>query len=147
MENDAAAQLAAIQEARSTLADRLVTPWWYHPALGLAAAGFIVGYGFGNVAVRLATAVLFILACLALMRAYKRLTGVWISGFDAGRASRWAKTTGALVGVTGIGAWAIGAYTDLDWLIWCAAGVAFVVTVVLGRRYDVALRAELRAGA
>ncbi|GAB7046116.1 hypothetical protein [Catenuloplanes indicus] len=147
MENDAAAQLAAINEARSTLADRLVTPWWYHPVLGLAAAGFIVGYGFGNVVVRLATAVLFVLVCLGLMRAYKRLTGVWISGFDAGRASRWAKTTGAIVGVTGITAWAIGAYTDLDWLIWCAAAVAFAVTVVLGRRYDVALRAQLRAGA
>ncbi|MDP9793565.1 hypothetical protein J2S43_002077 [Catenuloplanes nepalensis] len=147
MENDPAAQLAAISEARSTLADRLVTPWWYHPVLGLAAAGFVVGYGFGNTVVRLASALAFILVCLGLAHVYKRRAGVWVSGLDAGRAGRWAKATGALVGITAITAWAIGSYTGLDWLIWCIAAFAFVAAVVVGRRFDAALRAQLRAGA
>ncbi|GAB7039518.1 MULTISPECIES: hypothetical protein [Catenuloplanes] len=147
MENDPAAQLAAISEARSTLADRLVTPWWYHPVFGLAVAGFVVGYGFGNTVVRFASAAAFILVCIGLAQVYKRLTGVWVSGLDAGRASRWAKATGALIGIAAISSWSIGSYTDLDWLIWCIAALAFAVIVVVGRRFDAALRAQLRAGA
>lgn len=147
MENNAAAQLAAIADARSSVADRLITPWWYHPVLGLASAGFVLAYGLGNDAVRISSAFLLGLTSIGLMRVYKRLTGVWVSGLDAGRASRWAKAMGVITAATGLGAWAVGAYTELDWIVWVAAALVLVATVVLGRRFDVALRDQLRAGA
>ena len=147
MENDAADQLAAIARARTAAADLLVTPWWYHPLLGLAVAGFVLGYGLGNTVVRLTTAVFFVLACVGLSRAYRRLTGVWISGLEAGPAGRWAKAAGALIGIIGITAWSVGAYTGARWAVYGLAAVALVATVVLGRRFDAALRAQLRAGA
>ncbi|MEU4690099.1 hypothetical protein [Actinoplanes sp. NPDC023714] len=147
MENDAAAQLAAITDARAAVADRLVTPWWYHPVLGLAAAGYVVGYSFGGTVVRLVTVVLFVGVAFALVSAYKRKTGVWVSGLNAGRASRWAIAMGVVLGVVAVAGLVVGMYTDLRWPVWCLAGVTFVATVLLGRRFDAALRAQLRAGA
>src|SRR5665647_931680 len=50
MENEAEEQLALIAETRARLADRLVTPWWYHLSLG-ALMGVLVlaiGLGIGN---------------------------------------------------------------------------------------------------
>ncbi|GLH99449.1 hypothetical protein [Phytohabitans aurantiacus] len=146
MESNNVEPLVAIAEARSALADRLITPWWYHPALGLLLAGYVVGMGLGNLAVKLAAAVLFTAGCLALGRAYRRLTGVWISGFDAGRAGRWGKALGALVGTAAISAWMIEYLTELTWPVWCLAVVSFAGAVILGRRFDDALRAQLRAG-
>lgn len=34
----------------------------------------------------------------------------------------------------------------LSWLVWPLAGLGFAATVVLGRGFDRALRAQLRAG-
>ncbi|WP_033338749.1 hypothetical protein [Catenuloplanes japonicus] len=148
MENDAAAQLAAINDTRSAVADRLITPWWYHPALGTALAVYVVGLSLGNTAVRLATVAVFVAFCVVLTRTYRRMTGVWVSGADAkGVAGRWATAMGAMVGVIAIAGWLIGAYTDLDWPVWCLAVVVLAGTIVLGRRFDAALRAQLRAAA
>jgi hypothetical protein len=148
MENSVAAeQLAAVTDARAAVAGRLITPWWYHPILGLLLAGYVLGMGLGNTGVRLAAAVLFVAGGSALANAYRRLTGVWVSGLDAGRASRWAIGMGALVGVIAVTAWIIGASTELRWPVWSLAAVGLVGTVVLGRRFDSALRAQLRAAA
>lgn len=145
MESDAAQQLAAVAAARSAVAGRLVTPWWYHPILGLLISGYVVGMGFGDTVLRMVTVVLFVAGAALLVRAYKRLTGVWISGLDAGRAGRWANALGALIGVIAVAAWLIGSYTDVRWPIWPLAAVALVGTIVLGRRFDAALRDQLRA--
>jgi hypothetical protein len=147
MESNAAEPLVIINEARAALADRLITPWWYHPILGLLLVGYVAGIGLGNTAVRSLAAMLFVVGCLTLARAYRRLTGVWVSGFAAGRASRWAIALGVLVGVTAVAAWSIGYWTQLAWPVWCLAAVAFIGAVVLGRQFDVALRAQLRAAA
>ncbi|HEX8628736.1 MAG TPA: hypothetical protein VF755_11250 [Catenuloplanes sp.] len=147
MENEDVAQLSVIAEARAALADRLTTPWWYHPALGLLITGHVLSIGLGGTTVKTAGGVLFIAGCCALVSIYRRLTGVWVSGFDAGRASRWATAMGALVGTVLAGAWALDYFTELTWPIWYLAAVAFVGAVVLGRRFDTALRAQLRAGA
>lgn len=145
MENENVDQLAVIAEARAALADRLTTPWWYHPALGLLMAGYVLAISFASTAVRTAAGVLFLAGGWGLVSVYRRLTGVWVSGFDAGRASRWAKATGALVGSVLAAAWAVAYWTELTWPAWCLAAVAFVGAVVLGRRFDTALRAQLRA--
>ncbi|MDG4827329.1 hypothetical protein O7635_36260 [Asanoa sp. WMMD1127] len=138
-------RLAAVDDARAAVADRLVTPWWYHPALGILLAGYVVGISFGNSGVKIASGLLFAAAVVALGNLYRRRTGVWVSGFQAGRASRWAIALGVLIGAVVLTAWAIGSYTRLDWPVWVLAAVGFVGTVLIGRRFDSALRAQLRA--
>ena len=147
MENQEQDALAVIAQTRAAVADRLVTVWWYHPLLGLLLAGYVVGICLGSTLVRSITALVFVLGCLGLMQAYRRLTGIWISGFGAGRASRWAQALSALAIATMAAGWAVAFWTDLTWPVWALAAVAFAGTVVLGRQFDVALRAQLRAGA
>jgi hypothetical protein len=147
MESNAAEQLADIHQARAAVADRLVTPWWYHPALGALLAGYVVGISVGGTGVKIASGVLFAAAVVALGDVYRRRTGVWVSGFDAGRASRWAIALGALIGAVVLTAWATTSYTDLRWPVWVLAVAGFAGTVVIGRRFDSALRAQLRAAA
>lgn len=147
MENNAAEQLAAINDSRAAAADRLITPWWYHPVLGLLVAGYTVAYSLGNTVVRLVGVLVFLGACVALIRAYRHLTGIWISGHRAGRASRWAYAMGGLIGIGLAGGLGIAAFTDLRWAVWVIAAVLFVGVIVLGHRFDRAVRAQLRAGA
>ncbi|WP_430782505.1 hypothetical protein [Actinoplanes sp. G11-F43] len=145
MENDAAEQLAAISDTRSAVADRLVTPVWYHPLLGLALAGYVIAIGLDNTVVALAGGVLFVLAATGLANKYRQMTGIQVTGPGTGRASRWAIAMGAMIGVVLLTAWATGRYTESWWQIPVLAAIAFAGTVVLGRRYDAALRAQLRA--
>jgi hypothetical protein len=37
--------------------------------------------------------------------------------------------------------------TGLRWPVWCLAVAGFAATIALSRRFDIALRAQLRAGA
>ncbi|TQS41889.1 hypothetical protein [Cryptosporangium phraense] len=145
MESNAAEQLTAIADARAAVADRLVTPWWYHPALGALVAFDVVMMSFGNIVLMCVGCVVFLALCVVLANAYRRMTGVWVSGFEAGRAGRWAGALGALVGVSLAASWVLGSYTDLRWVAWLIAAVDVVATIVLGRRFDAALRAQLRA--
>jgi hypothetical protein len=138
--------LDLVADARAAAADRLVTPWWYHPALGLLGAQLIFGYAVGGTAVKLACLAMYLLGIAALVRAYRSLTGMWISGLRPGRARRSAIAIGVLFAVCMIAA-IIGADVADHW--WPAAVVAAVGlagTIVLGRRFDDRLRAELRAG-
>ena len=150
MENESGAQqpdpLAMIAEARAAAADRLVTPWWYHPVLGLLVAGYVVAFSLGDTLVRSIALLVFLAGVTGLVRAYRRLTGVWLAGHEAGRASRWAYAMGATIGVLMVVSLVIAWTTSLTWPTWVIAAVVGVAMVVLGRRFDVALRAQLRAG-
>jgi predicted Na+-dependent transporter len=145
MERQDMEQLSIITEARAAVADRLITPWWYHPILGLLLAGYLVGLSLGSNAVRVITAVLFAIGCGLLVRAYRHLTGVWVSGVDAGRPIRWARALAAVVLACFTASWGIAYWTELTWPVWCLAAVVFVSTVILGRRFDTAQREQLRA--
>lgn len=146
-EDQASDALTVIGEARAAAADRLVTPWWYHPILGFLVSAYVIGFSLGNTLVRAVSLVLFLGGCLLLVRAYRRLTGVWISGFDAGPASRWAWILGGATATAMLGSLIIAWTTSLVWPTWCIAVAAGVGVVIVGRRFDVALRAQLRAGA
>jgi len=144
MENVSSDDLAAITQARSALADRLVTPWWYHPVLGLIIGAYIVALGLGGTLVRLIGLALYLGALLLLARAYQELTGVWANGLSQGPAKRWSVALG-LSAAAGAGvSVAFGELTGMTWPIWGLAAVMVVVTVILGHRYDTALRAHLR---
>ena len=151
MESDAALppqdQLAMIAEARAAAADRLVTPWWYHPILGFLLAGYVVALSLGDTVVKVVALPVFLGGLGLLVHAYRRLTGVWISGFEAGPAGRWAYAMGGAIAVAMVGSLAISWTTSLAWPTWVLAGLLFAAVIVVGRRFDVALRAQLRAGA
>jgi hypothetical protein len=138
--------LAAVRTGRSAAADRLVTPWWYHPILGLLVAGLLVAYGIGSRWVVGATLVVFFGGVAALVTAYRSRTGVWVSGFSAGGASRWAYALGGLILACFAGALVARYVHHTDWAAWAAAVVAVVGTVLIGRRFDVALRERIRRG-
>jgi MFS family permease len=144
--HEAAAALESIDESRAVVADRLVTPAWYHPVLGLLAGGLITSAEAHRWWVFLSALVVYAVGCGVLVSSYRKLTGIWVSGLrrgPAGRVSLWLMA---------------GLYADagLAALLDLALGLrgAFVVggvvavglVVVLGRRFDEALRTELRAG-
>ncbi len=84
----AAAELAALDAGRAALAERVVQPWWYDVLLGLLVAGFISSYSTRNAWVVLGAMVVLLLGLRGLMAAYRRITGVWVSGLRPGPTQR-----------------------------------------------------------
>lgn len=136
--------LEAVAAARRAAADRLVTPWWYHPVLGALFAGYAISIALGNTWVLLGGVVVFFAGLALLVSAYRRKTGIWLSGFQAGSATKWAYLMGAVGGLS-IAAAVLLSYTDVsDVWVWAVAVVMGVAIVPIGRTYDRELRAELR---
>ena len=75
---DAAAQLAALQNDRETLADRVLQPWWHDVAGGLLLFGFLASYALDSTGVTLVATVLYIAGLAWLAWTYRRRTGVWV---------------------------------------------------------------------
>ena len=153
MENHMEAQeaLRDVQLTRERTADRLVTPRWYHPTLGLAVAAVCLAVGLGTsptgVAVMLVVCLLAAATMGALVRTYRDRTNVWVGPAQArGSARRWwigyvvvlVSCMGAAV-LRGAFDWSYGVNV-------VAAAVTFVATVVMGRRVDEALRVGIRSG-
>jgi hypothetical protein len=136
--------LAAISDARQAAAERLVTPWWYHPALGLAIGAYTLALSVDNSQVAMFALFGFIGVVSVLTKAYQRITGVWLWGGASGKASKWAYAIGAVTGVVAVSTWMIGRYTSMTWPVWILSAAVAIVVVVFGRRYDVVLRRELR---
>lgn len=84
----AAAELAALQGDRAALADRVVQPWWYDVLLGVLVFVFLGSYATHDWRAIAAAWVLCGLGCWGLVTVYKRLTGMWISGFRPGPTRR-----------------------------------------------------------
>ncbi|MEG9225110.1 hypothetical protein [Aeromicrobium sp. Sec7.5] len=138
------ASLEAVAAARRAAADRLVTPWWYHPMLGALLTGYAVAIALGNTWVLLAGVAASFAGLVLLAGSYRRKTGIWLWGNQNGPASRWAYVMGA-VGGLGVLAAILLSYTDVsDVWVWAVAVVMGVVIVPIGRRYDQVLRADLR---
>jgi hypothetical protein len=136
---DPQAALAAIADQRRGAAERLVTPWWYHPALGLLVGGFVAARAFDSPLVQVLTLVVFFVALALLVQLYRRRTGVWITGYRRGAAGR---VTALLVAV--YLAAIFGAYLVEGVGAFLAAGaVIAAATVVLGHRFDAAVQEEL----
>ena len=143
---------AAAREAFSTLdsdtqrlADRVVTPWWYHLALGAVAAVFVVSQLLPEPASS-GVLVLGIAAIPLLTAAYSRRYGVSLNQPAGPRSRRLLMTTvGVLLAAMAFNVFIKLAGSSPLWSL-LAALVAFVATVALGRRYDEAFRDELGAG-
>jgi len=139
--DDALASIEAVNRAQADLADRLVTPWWYHPGLGLIEATFVVSMGLPTWW-RLAAVVVAIAGLGVLVRAYSRLTGLGMSWQYARQAGGWVMALVVIV----LAALAVVLLVGHPLVTAAAAVVVFVATVVLGRRTDRAIRDRLRRG-
>lgn len=142
--HEARAALNAIAGARANAANRLTTPWWYHPILGLLAAVFVVSYTIGGVAVMLIVSIVYFGGLGILMGVYKKKTGMWINGLTAGKASWWTLPLVVIMIASMGGAYYLHAERGLDWPAWMAGMVVFLAVNIFGRRFDVALRKQLR---
>jgi hypothetical protein len=143
---EARAALDVVTASRSEMADRLVTPWWYHPTLGVLLGGFMAVIGVGvPTSVLLGLMVLYFGGIGVLAWAYRRLTGLWVNGFEAGpRSRRSAMRLGAAaIALSLVGA-VFGIGLGLTWVPVCCGAALAVVTTVWGRRFDAILREELR---
>lgn len=106
--------------------------------------GYVIAVSLGSKVVQM-VAVVGLLAVLAVLsRTYQRLTGVWIWGFSAGAASRWAYALGGVIGIALITSMVVAATTSLLWPTLVLAVIGTVAIIVLGRRFDEAVRRQLR---
>ena len=138
--DEARAALSAIDAGRTAAAERLVSPLWYHPILGILVAGFLAALTSRSIIITLIASPIFFAGVFALVSVYKKITGLWISGYNAGRASWWAVAMSvSLLILYGL------AYAQV-WSAWAAAITAFIAVNVFGLLFDRTLRASLRAG-
>lgn len=142
--NEARTALASIDDARLAAAQRLTTPWWYHPVLGLLAAVFVVAYTTGGPVTMVVVGIVYFVGIGILVGVYKAKNGVWINGLMAGKASWWTVPL-MLIMIACLGsAYYLHTAMGLHWPAWLAAAIVFLAINVFGRRFDMALRAQLR---
>jgi hypothetical protein len=144
-ETDAARMLAEVEAARGDLAHRARAPIWYHPVLGLLAGGLLAVQA-APLAARIAYLPLFAVGLILLVRAYRRKTGMWVSGFRAGR-TRWVAVA-LLVAI-----WAtMGVALWLEWQVGLRGAllvgglIVTVATTIQGFVWEAAFRRDLDEG-
>lgn len=143
----ASAGLAAAAEARQKLAERISTPWWYHPALGLLMGLLILAVG-GSIGNGLVVLPLVLVGTFGLGLLYRNLSGVDLRRPNAPDGGKRGRAMLAIVLATLVTSCALsyllGHEFDLQQAPWILAAVALVVIVVAGRAYDNSLRSQLR---
>lgn len=138
--------LHEVAAGRRHAAGRLSSPPWYHPLLGLLLGAVFAAQAAHSTLVVGAVVAGFGGGLALLAEAYRRRTGVWASGYRRGPSGRvsllLAAVLVALYAAAAAGDYLLGARWSF-----LAAGIAVVpVVVVLGRRFDETLRAELAGG-
>jgi hypothetical protein len=137
----AAAQLAALQADRAALADRVLQPWWYDVALGLLVFGLLGSYAFDSLWVTFPAVVLFLAGLVALVSAYKRITGLWVQA-----GSRAKLLWGGLVALVWIPSLVLVEEYGLHWVAVVAGAVLGVAAGSMSRIWGRACAARMRAG-
>lgn len=133
--------MAAAQETDRALADHLPTPWWYHPGIGLAEALVICALALPGAWPVVAVVVALTLVAV-LVSAWVRRSGVGMSGRYSALAWPWVLALAVML----LAGFAVAILVDTPVATYVAAGAVLVLTVVLGRIGDQALRRRLRAG-
>ena len=143
--------LADVAASRDSVADRLTTPWWYHPALGAILAAIVLVAALDlNTIVRLVVSLACAVGLGLLVTAYQRATGLWVDIRNLGPVSvRWWLAYVVLIVVV-VGTALVPSFTDVSLSVRVAVMLTVVVflgIVVLGRKMDEAMRAEIRSDA
>ena len=105
----------------------MATPTWYHPALAALVFILVAGYGFERLF--LIALVLYSAGLVALVTAYRRITGVW--------STNWSRICLGLSNAARSGA-------VLWWWALVAGVVSGLSTLWVGPRLDAAVRSSLR---
>jgi len=144
-EYDAAAALAAVQEARSALLQRVEWgSWRYDLIYSALAAGVVMGQAL-PLPFNLVADLVIVTALIVLARWWRARTGVWISGVTPKRA-RWAALAiGLFAGVAAIAA-AIFARQGQPWTALVLGPVVGVLALGGSRLWRRIFRAEVEAG-
>jgi hypothetical protein len=143
--DEAAVAISAIAGSRSWLADRVIAPRWFHPALGLLAGCAIAEADARSWMLFAWSVVAYTVGCSALMLLNQRRVGLSMAYFDCRTRAVFACNVLALSGLIALACW-----LDLDRGIrgaFVAAGVLAVpLTILFGRWTDRLLRARIQAG-
>jgi uncharacterized membrane protein len=142
----AAADLAALQAGRAAMAHRAMQPWWYDALLGLLVFGFLSSYSAHRTWVTAVALVVLLAGCLALMTAYRRITGFWVNGLRPGATQRAVRVW--FVGYVLVLALASAAEFELGWRGAMVVGGAVLGTAMalISRWWTRIYIAELRKG-
>ena len=141
---EAASAMAAIEERRAWLADRLIAPRWYHPALGVLAGALIAVAETRNWPLFYWAVAGYSAGCGALMWMNQRRVGVAVKYFRRRVSIIFAAQVLTLSVLVAVACW-----LDLDrgrrgtFLV--AGVLAVAITIVFGRWTDRALRADFQA--
>jgi len=143
---DAARMLAEVEAANADLARRARAPVWYHPALGLLI-GAVVAVQGQAVPLMLGVYAVFVVGLLLLVKAYKRRTGLWVSGYRAGR-TRWVAVGLAVATALAVlGSALLVRERGLVAAPFVLGAVVAVIVTIGGFAWEAAFRRDLRDGA
>lgn len=144
-DEDALRMLAELEAANADLAERVRAPVWYHPALGLLMGG-LCAVQAAPVPGMYAYYAVFIAGLILLVRAYIKRTGLWVSGYRAGR-TRWVSVGLATIttGLMLLSAWLFHTRNE-TMAPFVFAGLIAVIVTIGGFVWEAAFRADLRDG-
>ncbi|MFB2584533.1 hypothetical protein [Herbiconiux liukaitaii] len=143
-QDEARAALGELERDGGVLADRIVTPAWYHPILGLITAVLVGAQALPDAWPMIVIA-LAIVAIPVLTTTYTRRYGVAVSK-PAGPRGRRLMLGLLAVLIAGMASTLALKLLGLEpWWALLPAAVTFLATVILGRRFDDALRQEITA--
>ena len=142
MESDeAAAQLELLRSDRAALADRVLQPWWYDVCLGLLLFGFLSSYAFDSLWVTFPVLVVFCAGLVALVTAYKRITGIWVN-----TPRRVFQLWAVVVLVVLVPAFVLAEGFGQHWVMVVAGAVLGAAAGGFSRYWGLAYAASLRTG-
>jgi hypothetical protein len=140
--DEARASLDEVRRIEIDLADRMVTPGWYYPGLGLVEALMVSSIALPT-SLSAPALVLGLAGLGILVRKYQSLTGLGMSTQYFALARGWAIALLVVI----VAAIVLMLLVDQPVVIAATALAVFVATVVLGQRADTAMRYRLRHGA
>ena len=143
----AAAQLATLQADRERMATRVVPPWWYDPALGVVVFLLLSALSLRDAGwLYFATLAVALVGLWSLVTAYKRITGVWVSGLRRGSTARVVWVWFVVYAVVLAAGLVAELLLDVRGAMVVAGAVLGVTITFLGRWWTRLYVAELRAG-
>lgn len=140
--SEARAALDGLDSDGAALAERIVTPTWYHPILGAIVAVLVVGTALPGPYSTIVLA-LAVVGMVLLVVEYRRRYGVSTTQAAGPRGKRLLAVMVAVV-IACMASSLVVKFAELPiWWMLAPAALAMLVTVTLGHRYDAALRSEI----
>lgn len=138
----ASQQLDDLQADRANLAERWRTPPWLAPGFGLVAAAYVSIPAFANNQARNAVFIAALVASIALVSGYRRVTGIKLT-----RVGARARTVSALPVIASLILLSVSyglAAASLHWWITLTALTGFLLVSRLAAMFTAAARDRLR---